>query len=499
MKHITKIYDNGIVANNDVTINLNKGELLAIVGENGAGKTTIMEILFGLEKPTSGDIYMNGERVNFHNPTDAMKHGIGMLHQHFMLFNTMTVAENIMYNNELRKKFVFYDKKKSIEDVRTLSKKYNLALNPNALISDCPVGVQQRVEILKILYRDPDIIIFDEPSAVLTPLEVKDLLNTLRKLVENGKSIILITHKLHEVMAVADRIVVMRKGRVVGELLRKDTSIEELSYLMIGRQLLSPEIPPAKRKGKLFEVEGLNFISQGGKKLLNDINIHVGFGEIVGISGVSGNGQSELVRCMFGFEKPNSGSIRINGKEIAGIDISEIRKSGISLIPEDRYLMGSSRAASLTENVLIGNDSNKEFCKNGIINWKRVRAFTNELINKFKVDSNSPQQKIGELSGGNAQKLIVAREMTKKDSPLLTAYEPTRGIDIGAIEFIHSKLLEKRNNGEGVLLISTELSEIMLLCDRIYVIYNGSINGEFQRGCVDDIELGLLMVGGKSK
>lgn len=498
MKHVTKIYNNGVVANDDVCLGLNKGEILAIVGENGAGKTTIMNILFGLEEPTHGDIFLNGKKIKIHNPVIAMQHGIGMLHQHFMLFDSMTVAENIVYNNEPRKSGLFYHKVKSVEDVRSLSSKYNLDVDPNAIVSDCPVGVQQRAEILKILYKNPEIIIFDEPSAVLTPLEVNDLLGSMRKLVEDGKSIILITHKLHEVMAVADRIVVMRKGKVVGERLKADTSIAELSYLMVGRQIIPPEIPSVKRGDeKLLEVKGLSLTAKNGRKILDNINIHIGYGEIVGISGVSGNGQSELVQCLFGLKKPDAGKIQICERDISGRDVEAIRNSGISLIPEDRYLMGSSKEATLAENVLMGNDSNIEFCKNGVVNWASVKTFTEKLISKFNVTAKSSQQKMKELSGGNAQKLIVAREMTK-NAPLLIAYEPTRGIDIGAIEFIHNKVLEKRNNGEGVLLVSTELSEVMSLCDRIYVIYNGIINGEFIRGRVDDVELGLLMLGGKT-
>ena len=366
---------------------------------------------------------------------------------------------------------------------------------PDTVVSELPVGVQQRVEILKILYQNAKIIIFDEPSAVLTPPEVKNLLETIKKLSEAGKSIILITHKLQEVMDVADRVVVMRKGKVVGERVKAETSIEELAYMMIGRQPVIRNIIPFKDRGDLVKVENLTLFSKTGKKLLDDISLHIQLGEIVGIAGVSGNGQSELVDCLFGLMRPDKGRIIIGNKDMTGKSVSEYRKQKVSLIPEDRYLTGSSKVSSLAENMLMGNDEKDEFCRHGIIDWKNVHMFADKILNQFQVAYTSSSQRIGELSGGNAQKAIVAREMTG-DAEFFIADEPTRGIDIGAIEFIHNKILEKRSEGYGILLVSSELSEILELSDRIYVIYDGRITGEFWRGSIEESELGFRMLGG---
>ena len=479
MKNIVKTYGN-VVANNKVNINLNKGEILAVVGENGAGKSTIMKILYGLEKPDSGEIFINGKKMNFHNPSDAMKQGIGMVQQHFMLFESMTIAENIVYKNEM-KKGIFFDYKKNIEKVEELSKRYMLNVNPNAIVEECPVGLQQRVEILKTLYQNADIIVFDEPSAVLTPIEVDELLKTMKQLANLGKSLIIITHKLHEVMEVADRVIVMRLGEVVAEKLKKDTSIDELSYLMVGRQITNRVI----------------LEKENNKNILNNVNLHIKRGEIVGIAGVSGNGQSELIRCITGLEKVDAGNVIINNKDITNNTVRDIREAGIAHVPEDRYMWGSAPDATLAENALMGYEDSDEFSKKGILNTDKVINHAINLISKFRVKADSYSQKIKELSGGNAQKLIVAREMSK-ETPLIIACEPTRGIDIGAIEFIHDQLVEKRNNGDSVLLVSSELSEIMDLSDRIYVIYEGEIVGEFKRGSIDEKALGLLMVGGKN-
>ena len=494
MRHITKKYGN-LIANDDVSFGLNEGEILAIIGENGAGKSTIMKILYGLEQANEGEIYFEDNPVYFQSPVDAINMGIGMLHQHFMLFQSMTVAENIVYGREIYKNKVFFDKKKTMDVIDSLSKTYGMDVAPDTVVSELPVGVQQRVEILKILYQNAKIIIFDEPSAVLTPPEVKNLLETIKKLSEAGKSIILITHKLQEVMDVADRVVVMRKGKVVGERIKAETSIEELAYMMIGRQPAIRNITPFKDRGDLVKVENLTLFSKTGKKLLDDISLHIQLGEIVGIAGVSGNGQSELVDCLFGLMRPDKGRIIIGNKDMTGKSVSEYRKQKVSLIPEDRYLTGSSKVSSLAENMLMGNDEKDEFCRHGIIDWKNVHMFADRILNQFQVAYTSSSQRIGELSGGNAQKAIVAREMTG-NAEFFIADEPTRGIDIGAIEFIHNKILEKRSEGYGILLVSSELSEILELSDRIYVIYDGRITGEFWRGSIEESELGFRMLGG---
>ena len=492
MKHITKTYDT-VVANDDVSLHLNKGEILSIVGENGAGKSTIMKILYGLEKPDSGEIIVGGAPRRFHNPSDAMAVGIGMVQQHFMLFEQMTVAENIVFKNEL-KKGPFMDMDRTVETVKRLSERYGLKIDPRARIADCPVGLRQRVEILKILYQNAEIIIFDEPSAVLTPLEVEALLETLRGLARAGKSIVLITHKLQEVMAVSDRVYVMRQGRVVAERMAADTDMEELALLMVGHPLASYEIEPPKPGATLLETKGLRLV-ENGREVLSDVSLRVRAGEIVGIAGVSGNGQSELIRCITGLRKSTAGQVLVGGKDVTNRSVREIREAGLAHISEDRYVWGSAPEGSLEENALMARQDEAPFSKGGIIRPKAIRDYAARLIREFNVKASSPAQKMRELSGGNAQKLVVAREMSL-DTPVLICCEPTRGIDIGAMEAIHNRMLQRRAQGSAILLVSSELTEIMSLSDRIYVIFEGKIVGEFQRGGMDDKHLGLLMVGG---
>ena len=492
MKHITKTYDS-VVANDDVSLHLNRGEILSIVGENGAGKSTIMKILYGLEKPDSGEIVVGGRTQRFNNPSDAMAVGIGMVQQHFMLFEQMTVAENIVFKNEL-KNGPFMDMNKTAETVRQISERYELKIDPLARIADCPVGLRQRVEILKILYQNAEIIIFDEPSAVLTPLEVEALLETIRGLARAGKSIVLITHKLQEVMAVSDRVYVMRQGRVVAERMAADTDISELAMLMVGHPLASYEIDPPKPGETLLETRGLRLM-ENGREVLKDISLHVNAGEIVGIAGVSGNGQSALIRCITGLEKSTGGQVLVGGVDVTNRSVREIRDAGLAHISEDRYVWGSAPEGTLEENALMARQDDKPFSSRGIIRPRAIRDFAVRLIRDFNVKASSPTQKMRELSGGNAQKLIVAREMSL-DTPVLICCEPTRGIDIGAMEAIHNRMLRRREDGTAILLVSSELTEIMSLSDRIYVIFEGRIVGEFERGSMDDRHLGLLMVGG---
>lgn len=493
MRHIVKMYGS-LCANDDVNIHLRQGEILAIVGENGAGKSTIMKVLYGLEKPTSGEIYVHGKKVHFHSPSDAMAAGIGMVQQHFMLFETMTVAENIVFKNEITKG-LFLDKKKMNETVQALSDQYMLKIDPQARIDECPVGLRQRVEILKILYQSSEIIIFDEPSAVLTPLEVENLLDTMRQLSAMGKSIVLITHKLQEVMNVADRVYVMRAGKVVAERVKAETSAEELAFLMVGRHIPTREIAQSHVEKELLRVKDLTLYAEN-KALLDHVNLYVGAGEIVGIAGVSGNGQSELVKCITGLLHSDSGQVLLENKDVTNKSVRQIREAGLAHISEDRFIWGSALDATLCENTLMGKENDASFSKKGFLRWKRIRGYCTQLIRKFDVKASSPLQRLSEMSGGNAQKLIVAREMTM-DAPLLISCEPTRGIDIGAMEFIHDQMLKKRDEGGGVLLISSELNEIMSLSDRIYVIFEGRIGGEFKRGDMDDKSLGMLMLGGK--
>ena len=492
MKHITKTYGS-VVANDDVSLHLNRGEILSIVGENGAGKSTIMKILYGLERPDSGEILVNGQPRRFHNPSDAMAVGIGMVQQHFMLFEEMTVAENIVFKNELRRG-PFMDMNRTVETVRQISERYELKIDPLERIADCPVGLRQRVEILKILYQNAEIIIFDEPSAVLTPLEVDALLDTIRGLARAGKSIVLITHKLQEVMAVSDRIYVMRQGRVVAERMAAETDMSELALLMVGHPLASYQIDPPKPGPVMLETKGLRLMDNG-RQVLSDISLHVNAGEIVGIAGVSGNGQSHLIRCITGLERSTGGQVLVAGKDVTNRSVRQIRDAGLAHISEDRYVWGSAPDGTLEENALMARQDEAPFSSRGIIHPGAIRDYALKLIQGFNVKASSPMQRMRELSGGNAQKLIVAREMSL-DTPVLICCEPTRGIDIGAMEAIHSRMLQRRDAGTAILLVSSELSEIMSLSDRIYVIFEGRIVGEFQRGSMDDRRLGLLMVGG---
>ena len=492
MKNIVKMYDS-VCANDDVSLHLNRGEILAIVGENGAGKSTIMKILYGLVKPTSGEIFVNGKKVHFRTPSDAMAAGIGMVQQHFMLFESMTVAENIVFKNEIHKG-PFMDMNKTIETVQALSDKYQLKIDPRAKIADCPVGLRQRVEILKILYQNAEIIIFDEPSAVLTPLEVDALLETMKQLAAAGKSIVIITHKLQEVMAVSDRVYVMRQGKVVAERMTCDTDQEELAFLMVGRQIVNRHIDPIEATTTLLEAKGLKYY-EDGREVLKGIDIHVNAGEIVGIAGVSGNGQSELISCITGLLPVTGGQVLIQGKDVTNKSVREIRDAGLAHISEDRYVWGSAPEGTLEENTLMCRQDEEPFSKKGLVNHRKIREYVRSLIQDFAVKASSPTQKMRELSGGNAQKLIVAREMSL-NTPVLICCEPTRGIDIGAMEAIHDRMVKRRGEGAGILLVSSELTEIMSLSDRIYVIYEGRINGEFKRDSMDDKRLGLLMLGG---
>ncbi len=493
MENIVKKYGS-LVANDEINLELEKGEILAVIGENGAGKTTLMKILYGLEQANSGNIYINEKKVDIKNAIHAIDNGIGMVQQHFMLFDPFTVAENIVYGNE-PKKFIFMDMKKTNQKVLELSEKYDLALNPTEKVSNLSVGLCQRVEILKVLYQNTDIIIFDEPTAVLTPQEVTELLKTMKKLKSLGKSIIIITHKLHEVMEVADRVMVMRNGKKIDDVLIKDTTADKLAFAMIGRQPESILIEKTNYTQNIVSVKDVCLKAADNRPILNNVSFDVKAGEIVGIAGVSGNGQSELIRCIFGLESIHSGTIEVENKQIQNKSVEDIRASGVSLIPEDRYKWGSAVSATIHETAIMAHHHKESFSKRGILFRTKIKSFATKLISEYGVKAKHIQDATGSLSGGNAQKLIVARELSQNTS-FIIASEPTRGVDIGAMEFIHQQILNRRKKGNAVLLVTSELSEILKLSDRILVMFDGSIVGEFERGKVTEEELGLLMAGG---
>lgn len=494
MKGITKIFP-GVRANDNINFDLKKGEIHVLLGENGAGKTTLMNILYGMYQPDAGEIYVNGKKVTMKSPSDAIKCGIGMVHQHFMLVHNFSVAENIILGMEPRKGMNI-DMKKAVQDVEKLANTYGFKISPNEIIEDITVGQQQKVEILKALYRGADILILDEPTAVLTPQEIEELGIILKNLVNEGKSIILITHKLKEVMSMSDRVTIVRRGKVIDTLKTSETNIEELAELMVGRKVsLMVDKKPASPKETVLKIENLKALDQRGVQALKGINLEVRAGEILGIAGVDGNGQSELIEVITGLRKPTEGKVIIKGKDITGKSAKDVIESGISHIPEDRHKRGLILQYSLAENAVLGIHDKQPFAKGIIIDYAKVKDYARKLIKDFDVRTPSEEVNASSLSGGNQQKMVVAREIAK-DPDLLIAAQPTRGLDVGAIEYIHKRLVEERDRNKAVLLISLELDEIMSLSDRIAVIYDGKIVGVLDAKDATENELGLLMAGG---
>lgn len=494
MHDMTKKYGD-FLANDGVSIKLKKGEILAIVGENGAGKTTLMRMLYGLEQPTSGEIVLNGKSVHFKGPEHGIEHGIGMVHQHFMLFPDFTVTENIVIGRE-PKSYGFFNRKEAVKAVQKLVDQYGITVNPSSKTGACSVGEQQRVEILKVLYQGADIIILDEPTAVLTPSEVDELLNTIRFLASQGKSIILITHKLREVMKVADRITILRNGRVTGQVKKSETTADELAKLMVGRELQELSERDQLEGDPLLEVKEITIRGKSSKPILDNVSLTVNRGEILGIAGVSGNGQSELIQAISGLKKVDAGSILLDSNDVTDTTVAFRRNAGLSHIPEDRYLWGASKDASIIDTGFMGYYKQKRFNKNSVLLKKAFRRQLSEWVSRFEIKAASLDDQAGKLSGGNLQKLIVARELGFKTDFLIAA-EPTRGVDIGAMEYIHEALLTKRNNGDGILLVSSELSEILALSDRIAVMYEGKVAGVLDRKDTSEEKLSVLMAGGK--
>ncbi|MBR6528905.1 MAG: ABC transporter ATP-binding protein [Firmicutes bacterium] len=488
----------GIVANDDITLQLKKGEIHALLGENGAGKSTLMSVLFGLYQPEKGEIRKNGEVVKINNPNDANDLGIGMVHQHFKLVEIFTVLENIILGVEPNK-MGFIQKKEARKKVVELSEKYGLKVDPDALIENISVGMQQRVEILKMLYRENEILIFDEPTAVLTPQEIDELMKIMKNFAAEGKSILFITHKLNEIMAVADRCTVLRKGKYVGTVDIKDTSKEELSKMMVGRDVnFKVDKTDAKPSETILSVKDVCVQSKlGGHDSVSNVSFDVKAGEIVCLAGIDGNGQTEFVQALTGLDKIKSGSISICGEDMTKASIRKRTKAGMSHIPEDRHKHGLILDYSLEDNIVLQRYYEPEFQKNGFIKRDAVREYANKIIDQYDVRSGQGAITIARsMSGGNQQKAIVGREIDKEHK-LLVAVQPTRGMDVGAIEYIHKQLIATRDEGKAVLLVSLELDEVMNVSDRILVMYEGEIVGELDPKTTTVEELGLYMAGAK--
>lgn len=482
------------VANDNITLQLEKGEIHALLGENGAGKSTLMNVLFGLYQPEGGEIRVRGEQVNITDPNVANRLGIGMVHQHFMLVENLTVTENIILGNEPNKMGII-NIRTAAKKVAEISKLYGLNVDPYAKIEDISVGMQQRVEILKTLYRGAEILIFDEPTASLTPQEIKELISIMKKLIEEGKSIILITHKLQEIMDVSDRVTVIRKGQGIGTVTTAETNPEELATLMVGRQVtFKTEKGPANPTTEVLHIENLVVNDNRGIEKVKGLNLSVRRGEIVGIAGISGNGQTELIQAITGLQKVKSGKVTINDKNVTGKSPRFITETGIGHIPQDRHKHGLVLDFTVGYNAVLQTYYQKPISKKGIMNFKLVSKKANEIIETYDVRTQGEHAFARSLSGGNQQKLIIGREVDR-DPELLIAALPTRGLDVGAIEFIHKKLIEQRDRGKAVLLVSYELDEVMNVSDRIAVIYDGVIIDTVDPTVTTESELGLLMAG----
>ena len=496
MLHITKEFP-GIKANDDITLQLKKGEIHALLGENGAGKSTLMSVLFGLYQPEAGEIRKNGVKVAINDPNDATALKIGMVHQHFKLVEVFTVLDNIILGAETTK-LGFIQKKEARAKVQALSEKYGLHVDLDAKVEDITVGMQQRVEILKMLYRDNEILIFDEPTAVLTPQEIDELMATMREFAKEGKSILFISHKLNEIMDVSDRVTVLRKGKYVGTVNTSETNKQELSNMMVGRPVqLEVVKDEAKPTDEVLRVEHFCVPSRVHKRnAVDNVSFSVRKGEIVCIAGIDGNGQSELIYGLTGLDRSSGGRVTLCGEDITHASIAH-RGKNMSHIPEDRHKYGLVLDFTLEQNMVLQRFQEPQFEKAGFINNAAVREYADELIDKFDVRSGQGAVTVARsMSGGNQQKAIIAREIDR-DKPLIVAVQPTRGLDVGAIEYIHSQLVSERDKGKAILLVSLELDEVMSLSDRILVMYEGKIVGEFDPKKITVQELGLYMAGAK--
>jgi len=494
MKNINKRFPL-VVANDKVNFTVYKGEIHALVGENGAGKSTLMSILYGLYQADSGQIFVNGEKVNIANPKVAINLKIGMVHQHFMLVQPLTVTENIILGMEPKKNNIFIDMENAIKKVEDLSKSMGFKIDPQAKIENISVGIQQRVEIIKVLYRGAEILVMDEPTAVLTPQEVEELFGILRSLKKQGKTIIFITHKLNEVIELSDRVTVMRKGKVVGVKKTKDTNQEEIASMMVGREVIFEIEKKPINMGKIaLKVDKLKALNRKGLPAVKDISFEIKEGEILGFAGVEGNGQTELVEVITGLRSASSGKIFLYDKEITKDSPRDIREDKIAHIPEDRRQRGIISEYTVAENLILGSQYRPPFNQGLTLNFTAINKHANNLIKNFDIRPSDKDNLLKSLSGGNQQKVIVARELYGEPN-LLIAAQPTRGLDVGSIEFVHQEILNERDKGKAILLISADLEEILSLSDRIAVIYEGEIVAFLDPKKTDEKEIGLLMTG----
>ena len=487
----------GVLANDRVSFEIKKGEVFALVGENGAGKSTLMNILYGIHEPTDGAVYINGRRIEKFNPKEAISMGVGMVHQHFMLVPSFTVAQNIVMSKEPRKLGVLYDLKGANRETERLVKEYGLEVEPEAKVGEISVGLQQRVEILKTLYRGADILILDEPTAVLTPQETEELFTVIRKIVkEKQMTVIIITHKLYEVMSISDRVAVMRRGKLVGVEETKNVNERILASMMVGREVLFDHIERTGEPGEvMIKADDIYVADNRGLLAVNGVSLEVKAGEVLGIAAIEGNGQSELVEALTGMRPLQRGSFYICGTKADGMNPGQIRKLGSAHIPEDRVATGVSLQSTITDNLIIGKEKLPAFSKYKLhLKQSSIARYARELAEKFDLRGGGINTRAGDLSGGNMQKVVVAREFSF-DTPVLIIAQPTRGVDIGAIEFIHRQITDKRNQGCAVLLVSADLDEIFRLSDRIITMFEGKVTGEFKSGEIDKMEISYYMTG----
>lgn len=495
VKNITKQFPR-VLANREISLHLDKGEVVALLGENGAGKSTLMNILYGLYRPTSGSVYIRGDEVRFRSPRDAIERGMGMVHQHFMLIETLTVTENIILGNEpATAGFIHFAEAE--RRVSELSQQFGLKIDPRAMIGDLPVGLQQRVEILKALYRNAEILILDEPTAVLTPAEVDELFAVVRSLRDAGVSIFIITHKLEEVMAISDRVYILKRGEIVGERKTAECTPKGLSHLMVGRDvLLSVRSQKNDNKGTpIFSATDLHVRGNRGEHAVKGVSLSVSPGEIVGVAGVDGNGQTELAETIIGLIKPFAGSLTLDGRDITEMKLSRRLSLGMGYIPADRQKAGLILPFTVSENLILGRQHLRKYRKGWNLKNDLIQQEAEDLVKAYDIRTSSVSERCENLSGGNQQKVILARELSR-DPHFLVVSQPTRGLDVGAIEYIHSQLLALRDRGAGILLFSLELEEIFALCDRILVLFEGDIRASFETEKTDEKEVGFHMTGG---